>query len=114
MSLVLTWTDLIPGSCAVSEADATGGLRAWITVVSGSPAMVRASGGQATARVSNTHKPQVLPATVTPPATRTQRGGTAFTGTAAGVPLEGLVLALLLVGTGLLWLGRRREGEQQG
>jgi uncharacterized repeat protein (TIGR01451 family) len=59
---------------------------------------------------------QVLPTTVTPTPTRTKTppGGTAFTGAAAAVPLAGLVLAFLLAGTGLLWLGRRRKGEQEG
>jgi len=58
---------------------------------------------------------QVLPTTVTPTPTRTRTppGGTAFTGAAAAVPLAGLVLAFLLAGTGLLWLGRRRNGEQE-
>ena len=45
----------------------------------------------------------VLGTTVTPPP-----GGVAFTGTAGVVPLAGLALLLLLAGTGILFLTRRR------
>jgi uncharacterized repeat protein (TIGR01451 family) len=48
----------------------------------------------------------ILGTTVTP--TKTPPGGTAFTGTAAAIPLAGIALAFLTVGTGLLWAGRRR------
>jgi hypothetical protein len=50
--------------------------------------------------------------TDTPPAptlTRTPPGGIAFTGPAAVVSLAGLALAMLTIGTGLLWAGRRRQ-----
>jgi uncharacterized repeat protein (TIGR01451 family) len=52
--------------------------------------------------------------TDTPPAptlTRTPPGGIAFTGPAALAPLVALAVALLTVGTGLLWVGRRRSRQ---
>ena len=48
----------------------------------------------------------VLGATVTP--TKTPPGGVAFTGTAAAIPLGGIALLFLTVGTALMWAGRRR------
>jgi hypothetical protein len=50
----------------------------------------------------------VLGTTVTPPPTGTPPGGIAFTGAAGVVPLAGLALLLLLAGTGILFLTRRR------
>jgi hypothetical protein len=55
----------------------------------------------------------VLGATITPP-TKTPPGGVAFTGTAAVVPLTGVALLLFLVGSGLLWAGRRRGDNVAG
>jgi uncharacterized repeat protein (TIGR01451 family) len=57
----------------------------------------------------------VLATTVTPPptTTKTPPGGTAFTGASGVIPLAGIALAFLFVGSGLLWLGRRREGEAE-
>ena len=48
----------------------------------------------------------VLGATITP--TKSPPAGVAFTGTAAVVPLTGVALVLLLLGSGLLWAGRKR------
>jgi uncharacterized repeat protein (TIGR01451 family) len=57
----------------------------------------------------------VLGTTVTPPPTRTPPGGIAFTGPGSGAVGFGLLaLALLLLGTGLLWAGnRKREGYER-
>ena len=54
----------------------------------------------------------ILGATVTPPPTptRTPPSGLAFTGAARVVPMVGLALVLLLSGTGILFLTRRRNG----
>ncbi len=49
----------------------------------------------------------VLGTTVTPTPTKTPPGGTAFTG-AAAIPLAGLALLFLTLGSGLLWIGGRR------
>jgi len=54
----------------------------------------------------------VLGTTVTPPPTTTPPGGTAFTGSNL-LPMVALALVLLLIGTGLLYLGRRREDGSQ-
>jgi uncharacterized repeat protein (TIGR01451 family) len=53
----------------------------------------------------------VLGTTVTP--TVTPPGGVAFTGTGAFLPLAGLALLMLTLGTGLLWWGRRRGSREQ-
>jgi len=50
----LTWTNLIPGGYTVTETNPGS---AWTVQVTGSPAMVPADGGQATASVSNTFNP---------------------------------------------------------
>jgi uncharacterized repeat protein (TIGR01451 family) len=55
----------------------------------------------------------VLGTTVTPTDTVTPPGGVAFTGTGVFVPLVGLALLMLTIGTGLLWWGRRR-GSHEG
>ncbi len=52
----------------------------------------------------------VLGTTVTPPPSKTPPGGTAFTGSNDILPLAGAALVLLVIGSGLLYLGRRREG----
>jgi uncharacterized repeat protein (TIGR01451 family) len=54
----------------------------------------------------------VLGVTVTPSPVPTTSApqGTAFTGSSAVLPLAALALALLGVGSGLIYLGRRREG----
>ena len=55
----------------------------------------------------------VLGTTVTPPpstSTSTPPGGTAFTGSTV-LPLGGAALILLLIGSGLLYLGRRRRDD---
>jgi len=51
---------------------------------------------------------EVLGQTVTPTPTKTPPGGTAFTGAAAAIPLAGLALLFLTLGSGLLWIGGRR------
>lgn len=52
----------------------------------------------------------VLGKTVTPPPpTKSVGGGIAFTGSAVVVPLAAGALVLLLLGSGLMWLGRRRR-----
>jgi uncharacterized repeat protein (TIGR01451 family) len=58
----------------------------------------------------------VTPPPTTPPdgTTTTPPGGTAFTGPAAAIPLAGLALILLTLGTGLMWLGRRRRQGSEG
>jgi hypothetical protein len=48
----------------------------------------------------------VLGATITP--TKTPPGGVAFTGTSAAIPLGGMALLFLTIGTALMWAGRRR------
>jgi uncharacterized repeat protein (TIGR01451 family) len=50
----------------------------------------------------------VLGQTVTPTPTKTPPGGTSFTGAAAAIPLVGLALLFLTLGSGLLWIGGRR------
>jgi hypothetical protein len=55
----------------------------------------------------------VLGVTITPP-TKTPPGGVAFTGAAAVVPLTGVALLLFLVGSGLLWAGRKRGDNAPG
>jgi hypothetical protein len=52
--------------------------------------------------------PEVAPQ-VAPQVIRRAPGGLAFTGPSAVAPLAALALALLTVGTGLLWAGRRRR-----
>jgi uncharacterized repeat protein (TIGR01451 family) len=52
----------------------------------------------------------VLGVTITP----NPPGGVAFTGTAAVVPLTGVALLLFLVGSGLLWAGRKRGDNAPG
>jgi uncharacterized repeat protein (TIGR01451 family) len=52
----------------------------------------------------------VLGVTITP----NPPGGVAFTGSAAVVPLTALALMLLLVGSGLLWAGRKRDRRAPG
>jgi uncharacterized repeat protein (TIGR01451 family) len=52
----------------------------------------------------------VLGVTITP----NPPGGVAFTGTAAVVPLTGVALLLFLVGSGLLWAGRKRGDNVAG
>jgi uncharacterized repeat protein (TIGR01451 family) len=57
----------------------------------------------------------VLASTVTPPpppSTTTPPGGTAFTGSTV-LPLGMVALILLVLGTGLLYLGRRREEDAE-
>ena len=54
----------------------------------------------------------ILGTTVTPTPTVTPPGGVAFTGTGVLVPLAGLALLLLTLGTGLLWWGRRRGSRE--
>jgi hypothetical protein len=49
----------------------------------------------------------VLGSTVTPPPTRTPPAGLAFTGSGLALALAALGILLLVVGSGLLWLGRR-------
>ena len=54
----------------------------------------------------------ILGSTVTPtptktPPTKTPPAGVAFTGSSAVIPLGGIALLLLMVGTALMWLGRR-------
>jgi uncharacterized repeat protein (TIGR01451 family) len=56
----------------------------------------------------------VLGTTVTPPPTTTPPSGIAFTGAAGVIPLAGLALLLLLMGTGILFLTRRREDGTKG
>jgi uncharacterized repeat protein (TIGR01451 family) len=59
----------------------------------------------------------VTPTPTTPPSpvrTTTPPGGIAFTGPSSALPLTLLALALLTLGTGLLWAGRRREGPDMG
>ncbi len=56
----------------------------------------------------------ILGATVTPPPTRTPLSGLAFTGSAGLVPKTALSLALLLLGTGILFLTRRRNRRSGG
>lgn len=51
----------------------------------------------------------ILGTTVTPPPTRTPPSGLAFTGSDGLVPKAALALALLLSGTGILFLTRRRN-----
>ena len=61
---------------------------------------------------SRVHSATVLGETVTPtstPPTTTPPGGIAFTGPSSALVLTGLALALLTLGTGLMWAGRRRE-----
>jgi len=61
---------------------------------------------------SRVHSATVLGETVTPtstPPTTTPPGGIAFTGPSSALVLSGLALALLTLGTGLMWAGRRRE-----
>jgi len=53
----------------------------------------------------------VLGTTVTN--TKTPPSGVAFTGTSAAIPLAGLALLLLLIGSGLVWVGSRRRGESE-
>ena len=53
--------------------------------------------------------PVILGTTVTPPPTRTPPSGLAFTGSAGSIPRAVLALALLLCGTGILFLTRRRN-----
>src|SRR5206468_2452172 len=55
----------------------------------------------------------VLGTTVTPP-TKTPPSGVAFTGSSAALPLGALALVLLLLGSGMLWAGRRRETHAPG
>jgi uncharacterized repeat protein (TIGR01451 family) len=52
----------------------------------------------------------ILGTTVTP--TVTPPGGVAFTGTGVFLPLAGLALLMLTLGTGLLWWGRRRGSHE--
>jgi hypothetical protein len=52
----------------------------------------------------------VLGVTITP----NPPGGVAFTGSAAVMPLTALALMLLLVGSGLLWAGRKRDRRAPG
>jgi hypothetical protein len=72
-------------------------------------------GGTPTACDTNPSRVQsatVLGETVTPtstPPTTTPPGGIAFTGPSSALVLTGLALALLTLGTGLMWAGRRRE-----
>jgi uncharacterized repeat protein (TIGR01451 family)/fimbrial isopeptide formation D2 family protein len=54
----------------------------------------------------------ILGTTVTPTPTVTPPGGVAFTGTGVFVPLAGLALLMLTLGTGLLWWGRRRGSHE--
>jgi uncharacterized repeat protein (TIGR01451 family) len=54
----------------------------------------------------------VLGTTVTPPPTSTPPGGTAFTGSDL-LPLGAVALILLVLGSGLIYLGRRREDGSQ-
>ena len=59
----------------------------------------------------------VTPTPTQPPApvrTTTPPGGIAFTGPSSALPLTALALALLTLGTGLLWVGRRRERPDMG
>jgi hypothetical protein len=68
---------------------------------------------------SRVHTAIVLGTTVTPaptsaPPTTTPPGGVAFTGPSSALPLITLALALLTLGTGLLWVGRRRERPDMG
>jgi uncharacterized repeat protein (TIGR01451 family) len=55
----------------------------------------------------------ILGTTVTPTPTVTPPGGVAFTGTGAFLPLAGLALLMLTLGTGLLWWGRRRGSHER-
>jgi hypothetical protein len=52
----------------------------------------------------------VLGTTVTPPPTTTPPGGTAFTGSTV-LPLAIAALVLLVIGSGLIYLGRREDGS---
>jgi hypothetical protein len=54
----------------------------------------------------------VLGATVTP--TKTPPSGVAFTGTSAVLPLSGLALVMLLLGSGMLWASRNRDKRAPG
>jgi uncharacterized repeat protein (TIGR01451 family) len=59
----------------------------------------------------------VTPTPTTPPSpvrTTTPPGGIAFTGPGSALSLTALALALLTLGTGLLWVGRRRERPDIG
>jgi hypothetical protein len=53
--------------------------------------------------------PLVLDKTITDPPTRSGGGEVAFTGSAVAIPLAAVALLLLLIGSGLMWLGRRRH-----
>jgi cell division septation protein DedD len=67
---------------------------------------------------SRVHSAVVLGTTVTPtppaPTTTTPPGGIAFTGPSSALVLTALALALLTLGTGLMWAGRRRERPDMG
>ena len=66
---------------------------------------------------SRVHSAVVFGETVTPtstPPTTTPPGGIAFTGPSSALALTALALALLTLGTGLMWAGRRRERPDMG
>ncbi len=64
---------------------------------------------------SRSKRAHVLGATVTsPPPTKSGGGGTAFTGSSNVIPLAGGALLLVLLGSGLLWVGRRGRAGSGG
>jgi hypothetical protein len=74
-------------------------------------------GGTTTTPTTTTESPTVGPTTVQPSETDTVApttvtpGGTAFTGIENVVPIGALALLLMTSGSGLLWAGARRRGD---
>jgi uncharacterized repeat protein (TIGR01451 family) len=100
--------ELQPGESVVCTAEFTIPANANIEITNVAVAVGTDEGGKEVSDEDDETIDVVLGETVTP-TTVTPPGGVAFTGAGGLVPLAGLALLMLTLGSGLLWVGRRRR-----